>query len=80
MPVLMSRRASIKARYRFPLPVVIATRRTFATLLNKPVSSVAASHPTPIIYATCSRGPWVARRAMSSRCRCVESITDWCTA
>jgi hypothetical protein len=32
MWVMISQRASTTARYRFPLPAVIATRRTFAAI------------------------------------------------
>jgi ERF superfamily len=75
-----SERALVRMMSVFQLPAVIATRRTFAMSPTSPASSVAASHPTRITYATCSRGPWVARRATSSRCRSVESIIDWYTA
>jgi len=47
---------------------------------NSPASSVVASRPTLIIFGSCSRGPWAARRATSSRCRSAAFIIGWCTA
>src|SRR5262245_59030791 len=45
MWVMISQLTSTKARYRFPLPAVIATRRTFAMSPNSPASGRKPSDP-----------------------------------
>jgi len=46
---------------------------------GKPVMALIDSDSYRVTCATCSRGPWVARQATSSRCRSAASIIGWCT-
>ena len=72
--------ASTKACSRIPAPRRYRNRRTSAMSPSNPACSAAASPPTRITCASCSRGPWAARPAMNSRSRSAASITGWCIA
>src|SRR5262249_52013419 len=59
---------------------VAAAASTFAMSCNSRVLSAAASHPIPIICATCSHARWAAKRATNSRSPSAAGTIGNCTA
>src|SRR5262249_5471901 len=74
------RRPSTRASSRLRPRGAIAAASTFAMSCNSRASSAAASHPIPIICATCSHARWAAKRVTNSRSPSAAGTIGNCTA